>query len=255
MIRMAFANWLTASGHPIGPDYSTSFVPRWLYGDYICEQLASLTASGRVTPRTDSAASVARRGNAYRVAMTSGDAIDADLVFVCIGNHAPSPFPDIAPSPRSITNVWAPGALDPIKSDDRVLVIGTGATVVDVVIDLVHRGVRAPITMISRRGLLPLIDAAAETDPEPLETWPIPTARGVFQALLKDTRGKVAAGIPWQTMIDTFRLQIAGMWTNASEAERARLSRHLRSIWLVHRHRLAPDVAELLAQMQRDGLR
>src|SRR6478752_6989279 len=68
-------------------------------------------------------------------------------------------------SPRSITNVWAPGALDPIGKDDRVLVIGTGATAVDMVIDLVHRGMRAPITMVSRRGLLPLIDVPAQTDP------------------------------------------------------------------------------------------
>jgi uncharacterized NAD(P)/FAD-binding protein YdhS len=248
-----FANWVTDKGYLTSPDFSTSFVPRWRYGEYLCEQLVPLIETGRVAARQDAIASVARNGEVYQVRTETGDVIDADLVFACIGNHAPSPFPGVAPSSRSITNVWASGALDAIGTNDRVLVIGTGATAVDVVVDLVHRGVRAPMTMVSRRGLLPLIDAPAETDPEPLQDWPVPTARGIFQALVNDTRRKVAAGLPWQTTIDTFRLQIADMWANASEVERARFSRHLRAIWMVHRHRLAPDVADLLAQMQRDG--
>jgi uncharacterized NAD(P)/FAD-binding protein YdhS len=53
-------------------------------------------------------------------------------------------------------------------------------------------------------------------------------------------------------MVDTFRLSIGELYRNASEAERARFARHLRAIWMVHRHRLAPDVAELLEQLQRD---
>lgn len=109
-----------------------------------------------------------------------------------------------------------------------------------------------PITMISRRGLLPLIDAPAETDPAPLENWPDSTTLGIFSAVLKDTRRKMAAGIPWQTSVDTFRLQIARLWTDASQTERERFSRHLRAIWLVHRHRLAPDVAQLLDRLQSE---
>lgn len=248
-----FVDWLKQTGQAEWADYSASFVPRWVYGSYICAQFEALTQPHRVTTRQDVALSVSRHDGGYRVATASGDALDADLVFVCIGNPPPSPFPGIAASPRAITNVWAPGALDQIGADDRVLVIGTGATAVDVVIDLVHRGVRAPITMVSRRGLLPLIDAPAETDPAPIQSFPLPTARGVLATLLKDTRAKVAAGVPWQTTIDSFRPFIAGLYANATEQERARFARHLRAIWMVHRHRLAPDVAELLNELQRDG--
>ncbi|MEZ0222838.1 MAG: FAD/NAD(P)-binding protein, partial [Tardiphaga sp.] len=203
-----FVEWLTETGQANWPDYSTSFVPRRVYGDYISTKFNELTGSGRVTPRQDVALSVTRQGDGYRVATASGATIDADLVFLCLGNQPPSPFPGIEASPRSITNVWAPGALDPVGKDDRVLVIGTGATAVDMVIDLVHRGMRAPITMVSRRGLLPLIDVPAQTDPDPMNSFPVPTARGLLAALLRDTRRKVAAGIPWQTMVDTFRLSI-----------------------------------------------
>lgn len=248
-----FADWLAETGQAAWQDYSGSFVPRRVYGDYIAAQLAKIIAIGRATTHGDAITHIERRPSGYELTLASGQRQIFDLVFLCLGNPAPSPFPGITPSPRSITDVWAPGALEPIAASDRVLVIGTGATAVDVVIDLHRRGAQAPLTMISRRGLLPLIDAPAQTDPAPLESWPEPTTRGIFAALLKDTRRKMAMGIPWQTSVDTFRLQIARLWTDASQAERERFSRHLRAIWLVHRHRLAPDVAHLLERLQREN--
>jgi uncharacterized NAD(P)/FAD-binding protein YdhS len=248
-----FVDWLKATGQAGWADYSASFVPRWIYGSYICAEFDAALQTGRVATQQDGALGVSRHGDGYRIATASGAVLDADLVLICIGNPPPAPFPGIAPSPRAITNVWAPGALDPIEAGDRVLVIGTGATAVDVVIDLVHRGVRAPINMVSRRGLLPLIDAPAETDPAPLQDFPVQTARGVFAALLKDTRAKVAAGLPWQTTVDTFRSILPDLYADSSDKERARFTRHLRAIWMVHRHRLAPDVAQTLDCLQRDG--
>lgn len=247
-----FADWLAETGQADWCDYSDTFVPRWVYGDYIAAQLSKIVASGRAVMHTDTIAHIERRQSDYELTSSSGKRHICDLVFLCLGNPSPSPFPGIEASPRSITDVWASGALDPIGVNDRVLVIGTGATAVDVVIDLNRRGMQQPITMISRRGLLPLIDAPAQTDPAPLENWSEPTARGIFADLLKDTRHKMAAGIPWQTSIDTFRLQIARLWIGALQTERERFSRHLRAIWLVHRHRLAPDVAQLLERLQSE---
>jgi uncharacterized NAD(P)/FAD-binding protein YdhS len=248
-----FIDWLAANGHATGPDYATAFVPRWLYGDFLYAQLADQQARGRVEMRRDEALSIAADGKGYRVATASGAAIDADLVFVCIGNHPPSPFAGVAASPRSIVDVWAPGALDRIGKDDRVLVIGTGATAVDVVIDLVHRGVTREITMVSRRGLLPQIDVVPVVDPDPVQRWPVPTVRALLHGVREDIRRKAAAGVPWQSVIDTFRLQTSTLWKGFSDVERARFARHVRSIWLAHRHRLAPDVAALLDQLRRDG--
>jgi uncharacterized NAD(P)/FAD-binding protein YdhS len=249
----AFVDWLAARGDVTGPDYADSFVPRWTYGDFLCDQLAKVVATGRLDKQTDTALAIARAGDGYSVALASGGTIDADLVILCIGNQPPSPFPGVEPSPRSIDNVWATGALDAIAPHDRVLVIGTGATAVDVVIDLVHRGIAEEITMVSRRGLLPRIDVVTPADPDPVQHWPVRTVRGLLRSLREDVRRKQAAGLPWQTSIDTFRLQTAAFWKEFSPAERARFSRHLRAYWLSHRHRLAPDVAALLEQWQRDG--
>ncbi|MDB5656727.1 MAG: putative NAD(P)/FAD-binding protein YdhS [Tardiphaga sp.] len=249
----AFVEWLKARGHVTGPSYSDSFVPRWAYGDFLCERLADVDATGRLDKRTDTALTIAPASNGYRIALASGATITADLVLMCIGNQPPSPFPGVAPSPRSIDNVWAAGALDAIAPDDRVLVIGTGATAVDVVIDLIHRGVTREITMVSRRGLLPRVDVVTVADPDPVEYRPVRTVRGLLHMLREDVRRKQAAGLPWQTSLDTFRLQSAAFWREFSPAEQARFARHLRAYWLSHRHRLAPDVAVSLERWQHDG--
>ena len=249
----AFVDWLAANNHVTGPDYSDSFVPRWTYGDFLCAQLAEVEAGGQLDKRRDSALRVERIEAGYRVTTAAGDVIESDLVFLCIGNHAPTGFAGVEASSRVISNVWAAGALDPIAADDAVLVIGTGATAVDVVIDLVHRGVTREITMVSRRGLLPQVDVVTPADPDPVEVWPVRTVRGLLRTLREDIRRKAATGIPWQTAIDSFRLRTKTFWTEFSAAERARFGRHLRAIWLVHRHRLAPDVAELLARWQGNG--
>ncbi|MDB5619407.1 FAD/NAD(P)-binding protein [Tardiphaga sp.] len=249
----AFVDWLAARGDVTGPEYSDSFVPRWTYGDFLCDQLAKIDATGRLEQRTATAVAVARSGDRYRIELASGDAIESDMAVLCIGNQPPSPFPGIEPSARSIDNVWTSGALDAIAPDDRVLVIGTGATAVDIVIDLMHRGIRKEVTMLSRRGLLPRVDVATVADPDPVEIWPIRTVRGLLHSLREDIRRKQAAGLPWQTSIDTFRLQTAGFWQGLSTGEQARFSRHLRAYWLSHRHRLAPDVATSLEQWQSDG--
>jgi uncharacterized NAD(P)/FAD-binding protein YdhS len=247
-----FAQWLAETGQADWREFSDSFVPRKAYGDYIAAQLSKIVTSGGALLRGDAVTSLAHREQDFELTLASGERQTFDLVLLCLGNPPPSPFPGIEVSPRSITDVWAPGALDPIGMTDRVLVIGTGATAVDVVVDLHRRGMQQPITMISRRGLLPLVDAPAQADPAPLTTWPEPTTRGIFAALLADTRSKMAAGIPWQTSIDTFRGQIAQLWTDAPPAERARFSRHIRALWLVHRHRLAPDVAQMLQRLQSE---
>ena len=55
--------------------------------------------------------------------------------------------------------MWTPGAMDGIGADEPVLIVGTGSTGIDALLELHHRGHRGTIHLLSRRGLLPLIDA------------------------------------------------------------------------------------------------
>ena len=59
--------------------------------------------------------------------------------------------------------------------------------------------------------------------------------------------------IGWRNAVDELRPYTQAMWANGSEAERQRFLRHLRPWWDVHRHRLAPQVADRLAAMIERG--
>lgn len=245
-----FTAWLADEGHEAGPEYAKAFVPRNLYGDYLCSKLDPLIASGAVAARCCEAVAIRKIGPDYRVTLSNDETIDAQIVVLCLGNHPPAGLPGVEPSRRLVPIVWAPDALAAIGENDTVLVVGTGATAVDVVLDLVHQGAGRQITMLSRRGMLPCADIASTPDDQPIDTEGAPTARELFSALRKDVCAKAARGIPWQSVIDGFRPKASALWRNLPDPERARFIRHARTIWMNHRHRLAPDVAKLLARLQ-----
>jgi uncharacterized NAD(P)/FAD-binding protein YdhS len=250
-----FVDWLVQGGHLRPGDYSGSFVPRALYGDYLCDLLAAAAATGALAMRQGAVIALNPRMHGYAVRTDTGEEIESDIVALCLGNPTPSPMSSVPITERWVADVWRPGALDRIAPQDQVLLIGSGATAVDVALDLVHRAVGRRITMVSRRGLLPRRDAPP-TDYsgfQPL-TLEAPTIRRLTRLLRSEIERAASAGTPWQSVLDAFRTHYGTIWERSNAEERGRFLRHLRSVWLVHRHRLAPDVSDLLSRLQSDGI-
>jgi uncharacterized NAD(P)/FAD-binding protein YdhS len=61
-------------------------------------------------------------------------------------------------------------------------------------------------------------------------------------------------GINWRAVIDSLRPVTQEMWRSLPIDEQRRFLRHVRAYWDVHRHRVAPEIADLLDDMQSDGL-
>jgi uncharacterized NAD(P)/FAD-binding protein YdhS len=250
-----FVDWLVRRGHLRAGDYSASFVPRSLYGDYLCDLLDAIVATGALVMRQGAVIALEPRIHGYAVRIDTGEEIESDVVVLCLGNPTPPSMPSVPISERWVADVWRPGALARIAPQDDVLLIGSGATAVDVALDLVHRAVGRRMTMVSRRGLLPQADAPP-TDyagfvPLALEA---PTMRRLTRLLRSEVERAAAEGIPWQSVLDAFRLHYGAIWERSNAEERGRFLRHLRSMWLIHRHRLAPDVSDLLSRLQSDGI-
>jgi uncharacterized NAD(P)/FAD-binding protein YdhS len=248
-----FVAWL-AQGHRPTADYSDAFVPRRQYGDYLCELLSDLVATGvAVTSRAEVIA-VEPRDGAHTIVTDTGDAVAADVAVLCLGNPSPQSISRIPISERWIGNIWKAGALSKVAAQDRVLVVGSGATAVDATLDLVHRKVGHHILMVSRKGLLPRVDIP----PVPYSAFEdlnltTPEVRGLMRILRHEIRRAASSGVPWQAVFDAFRQHVGVIWERTTDEERQRFLRHLRSIWLVHRHRLAPDVSALLSRLQSNG--
>jgi uncharacterized NAD(P)/FAD-binding protein YdhS len=242
-----FVRWLEARGVA---EAASAFVPRMVYGEYLSELLVAAQArwGSRLELVRGEAVDI---GPGEEVRLADGRRIAADAIVLAVGNLPPHDPPGLDAAALSPTRYkgdpWAADVAEGLGFDDTVLVIGTGLTMVDVTLMLDARGFAGRIVALSRRGLLPRRHA-------PAAPWHKIAERPatVASALVHTVRARSAA-VGWRNAVDELRPYTQAMWANASEAERARFLRHLRPWWDVHRHRLAPAVADRLDAMTASG--
>jgi len=153
-----------------------------------------------------------------------------------------------------VRDPWDWKSIKAIPSDADVFIIGTGLTMCDVVVTLRRGGHTGKIRAVSRRALTPRQHGDFDGSLDLFENAVPPTTA---LALLRHVRGRVeklaAQGKSWHAVVDAMRRNLACYWSTLPLKERSKIVRRLRSYWDVHRFRMAPQVAELLATGQRDG--
>ncbi|WP_375398539.1 FAD/NAD(P)-binding protein [uncultured Sphingomonas sp.] len=245
-----FVRWLDEQGMGAA---AQAFVPRLIYGDYLRSLLDRATADspGRLTVVRGEVVDVVEE-EGVRVLLADNSQVDADAAILAVGNlppHAPDGVDaDILPAERYAGNCWDPGATDGLGPEDIVLILGTGLTMVDVALLLDAKGFAGRMIALSRRGLLPHAHTGPGAPWISIRDRPVTTLSDLVRRLR--TRSEV---IGWRSVIDELRPFTQDMWRAASAQERARFIRHLRPWWDIHRHRLAPQVAERIAALQASG--
>jgi uncharacterized NAD(P)/FAD-binding protein YdhS len=141
-----------------------------------------------------------------------------------------------------------PGATDGLREGDRVLLIGTGLTMVDMALLLDARGFAGRTVALSRRGLVP----HAHRDEPPATDKRAQAPTNLDSRLVQEVRRR-AARIGWRHAVDELRPFSQRLWSSAGTAERRRFIRHLRPWWDVHRHRIAPQVSERIQSLITEG--
>ena len=228
------------------------FVPRTIYGAYLRELLDEALASsrGRLEIVWGDVVDVHPPGRAG-VVLADGRVCDADGAVLAVGNLAPHTPAGLDPGALGSCykpDPWAPDATTGLTPGDTVVILGTGLTMVDLALKLEAEGFGGRIVAISRRGLLPRAHGHAPLASPPMRVRPTTCA----SALTRQVRDRVAA-VGWRSAVDELRPFTQSMWRAASDAERTRFLRHLRPWWDVHRHRVAPAVADRLESMRASG--
>jgi uncharacterized NAD(P)/FAD-binding protein YdhS len=254
-----FVSWCRARGVAAHGD---EFVPRSIYGDYVEHSFegardGSLTRLEvhTQTPITDLRA---ERG-AFTVAAADARTWRADTVVLATGHAAPpDPLAALLPAgtPRYLRNPWPARQLAQIGASDRVLVLGTGLTAVDVVLALERQGHRAAIQLVSRRGLLPQAHwPHRQILPRELRSALLTDLgrsdlRGMVRIVRKAAALAAERGSSWQAVLDALRPVTPRLWAELCAKDRQRFLRVLRPYWDAHRHRVAPAVAERLSSLR-----
>lgn len=240
-----FVRWL-AERHPAVAD-PDGFAPRRMFGLYAQDRLQAVEAAhpDRIVRRVGEATAVEADG----VRLADGAFVAADAVVLATGNPAPATAGKTATTDGAvIPDPWAAGALDRIGDVDDIVIVGTGLTMVDMLLVLEARGWRGRAQALSRRGLMPrahetLPDAPAGPEPA-MVAGPLSHRTGAARRLA-DRAG-------WRSMMEGLRPVTADLWQEADTATRGRIVRHLRPWWDVHRHRIAPDVAAVMYRLLSD---
>lgn len=245
----AFADWLGLQG-----DARRQFRPRLEFGDYLAHELDALRMQHgeRLRCIAGDITAITRPGDArWRVTLDSGHTLESDHLVLALGAATTTPA---EPNAAIIRQPWARGALSAIDADAGVLILGTGLTMIDMVLALQAQGHRGPITALSRRGRLPLLHPDPPLPPTPpsaallaaLERGDMPAATRQFRAAMRE--GSAAA-----SLADGLRPLVPGLWRGWPPRVRRRFLRHLRPWWDSVRHRVPRDVFATLERLQADG--
>jgi uncharacterized NAD(P)/FAD-binding protein YdhS len=239
-----FVDWLKAN-HPdlADPD---GFAPRRVFGDYVGDRLNAVDAAhpGLICLVVGEVAAIESDG----VRLSDGSRIAARAVVLATGNPAPKTAESGA-TERIIADPWAPGALDRIGNADDVLIVGTGLTMVDMLLMLQGRGWTGRATALSRRGLMPR--AHGERPDPPLAPTTALLSAPLSERLNEARRLGETHG--WREVMEGLRPITADLWTQADLPTRRRIVRHLRPFWDVHRHRLATRIGETMERLAAAG--
>lgn len=229
-----------------------AFVQRRHFGTYLREILDDALASGATLVR-DRAVAASQDDGVWTIALESGDSIRSSALVLAIGNQPPGMMKAASGAgERFIADPWGSRARQAVedcagKSLD-VAILGTGLTMVDVVLSLESAGHKGRIVAISRRGLAPRSHAPA--DPAPIDWNALPEPR--VRPLLSWLRRR-SSEVGWRSAVDSLRPHSRDLWQALGLEEQRRFLRHARPWWDVHRHRIAPEVAAKLDSLVAEG--
>lgn len=220
---------------------ATDFVPRRIYGDYldhVWQQSQSLAAQHGHRIRLVPSEAVAIDAQ-LNVTTARGDAIALEALILATGNEfLLKPSPIAAPM---LQDPWQQGALaQAATSVGPILLFGSGLTAVDMVLALRAEGFSGPIAMHSRHHLLPRPHRdGVVAQAVPFDT--LPQTLAGWRSWRKNTARGAA---DWRHAIDGLRPHTQLAWQRLSTKEKSRFFRRLASFWNVHRHRMAPQIAQ-----------
>ena len=228
------------------------FAERRLFGRYLREILDEAVATGHVELIRASAVEAANDGG-WVVRLDDGGECHADALALANGNQPPEPLRAAdGAGERFVNNPWGAEARRAVAevadSGEDVLLVGTGLTMVDMVLSLDAAGHRGRIVALSRRGQIPR--AHREFEPAPVGLEEVPA--GEVRAMTRWLRGR-SAQAGFRAAVDSLRPHSQALWQGLDLAQQRRFLRHARPWWDVHRHRIAPEVAQRLVEMIGEG--
>lgn len=249
---------------------ASAFLPRRLYGDYL-EWLLTVAEANtppqcRLLARVGNVEDLLPHEQGVELQLEGGEWLHADHAVLALGHDLPvnpavgAGGDALYASRRYIRDPWAADALAGIAADAPVLILGSGLTMIDVILDLRGRGHHGRIHALSRRGLAPLPHrddhpAQLYETQLPLRLLAQPGIRRYVRELRREVALAAMQGHDWRDVIAALRPMTPALWQALDAGDQRRFLRHLGAYWDTHRHRCAPALWRTLkAELDSGGV-
>ncbi|MBP6334368.1 MAG: FAD/NAD(P)-binding protein [Bacteroidia bacterium] len=239
-----------------------AFLPRNLYGLYLNDILESSIANLPLNIKLDiineEVTGLTSAAGNFSVTTKSGHIIVADKVVLATGNQIPgSPLkPNHAFLESSFyhPNPWVESSVDNVQNQKPILIIGTGLTMVDVVLGLLEKKYSGKIIAISPRGFHILPHRPHEVYSEILSDikppYDLSNLLSTFRAHIRKVKSENRFG---EAVVDAFRSKTQEVWQALSKDDKKRFMVHIRHLWGVARHRLPAGVHANIQDLIKQG--
>ena len=237
---------------------SELFPPRGLFGLYAQQRLAQAKAVSTSTVEHIRAEGVDLQVDATSAVLTldTGEQLRGACAVLATGMFpaARTPQTESTGLNAAALDPWDVSAMTQLDPQSTVLIIGSGLTMVDAVVSLEQAGHRGPIEVFSRHGLLPHVRRQPPTWDDFLAAdHSLSSPRQLLGEVRRQCQLALEQGVDWQAPLDTVRVHIARLWSQASEAQKRQFVRHVRPWWESHHHRSPPMSAQLVERLQGEG--
>ena len=259
------AGYLAEGGWPEAAEQNVPvaelFPPRGVFGLYAQQRLREASVAGQAFGSTvghvqGEAVDVQINEQGVSITLADGRELRGSQAVLATGMYAASRTPQRESDGLNAAALdpWDVSVMRQLDPQARVLIIGSGLTMVDAVVSLETAGHRGPIQVLSRHGLLPHVRRQPPDWADFLAQNPnIRSPRQLLRTVREQCELAIESGIDWQAPLDTVRGNVGRLWSQASDVQRRQFVRHVRPWWESHHHRSPPPSAALLARLVRQG--
>ena len=253
-----FVDWLQSRSEycdiPVA-ELRELFIPRRVYGDYLRSvvefYLHPVDSRSPVELQVvdDEAVDIIREDSGEcRIVLASGKSIDANHVLLATGNQSPATIPSASPlshDPRYCADPWE-NWLPRVPTDNgRIVLLGTGLTMVDVVISLAEIGWQGSIIAVSRNGILPKSHfrgiAYPDFIPEDAESLGLD---GIVELVRQHGENLKQRSQNSAIAVDKLRPHTQRLWRSLSLEDKQKFFAEYAARWNATRHRIAQSIHE-----------
>jgi uncharacterized NAD(P)/FAD-binding protein YdhS len=237
----------------LGTETSEALISRSTFGRYLRDRFnGSLSERPLFDVARTEVVDIVENAGRFIVSDARGSEWTATNVVLALGNFPP----DDAFLPQSL-RAWRGFAGDPWRYDPPtmtgdVLIVGSGLTAMDAIVQLDERGFEGAFHLVSRHGLLPCLESphAKALDPSLLDLR-AGTPRALVRSLREAARAHAARGGDWRDVVEAIRDASPSIWSGWNLRERRRFLRHVQAYWAVHRYRVPPETAAVYQRLDR----